>query len=156
MKWSLLLLTVMFFSVTVTASGIYCDRDGYRIISFTQAGDKDYSVGLVNKENHGAEDENYVWVKMHGKNITACSIFEEGFAMGAKSPVAKVSKIEATEVENTEFLKLAFKCFCKIDSELLNNCGISYTLYDNGIVKYADNYICFNGVVMRNNDNFIT
>ena len=156
MKKNIFLLFVMLFSVTAIASQIYCDRNqGYRIMSFTQPGEKEYSVGLVNKENHGSEDENYVWDKMYGKNITSCSIFEEGFAMGAIKPVTKVSKIDASEVENIEFLKLAFDCFCKIDRELLNNCGISYTLYDNGVVQYTDNYICFNGAVVRNNNNFI-
>jgi len=151
MKKNIFFLLVMFFCVTAMASDIYCYRDGYRIMSFTQPGEKDYSVGLVDKESSDHEDGSYVWDKMYGKNISSCSIFEVGFKMGAVTPVAKISKKDATEVENIAFLQQAFACFCKIDSNLLNGCGISYPTYSNGIISYFDREICINGYVSKDN-----
>ena len=153
MKTNILLLFVLLFSATAMTLEIYCaDRLGYRIMSFTQPGETEYSVGLVNKKKSGPEDADYVWSKMYGKNISSCSIFEEGFAIGAISPVLKVSKMEAVEVENIEFLKQAFACFCKIDRDLLNNCGISYPTYSNAVVTYSYRERCSNGVVVPDNN----
>ncbi|MCX6112304.1 MAG: hypothetical protein NTY22_03325 [Proteobacteria bacterium] len=162
MKKKIFLLFIMFFSITATAStiDISCGLNyGYGIRQFTIPGEKEPSLGLVNNSVLRLSDKNnYVWTSMHTKSIKTCSIFDEGFKMGAENPAVNIKDLHADEiVPDNLLLKEIFSCFCILNPELLNNCTmtVSYIISVFG-EKYAyDNeLICVDGSMKENKRKF--
>ena len=122
MKRNLFLLFVIFSSLSVIASAdIYPSISSfippkislYSIKEFTVTGDKEPSIGLV--------DKNYVWTKVLRKNILICSPTDEGFVMGGVRPIANLNSIPSYDVSYKKLLRAAFSCFCKINSGSLDD-----------------------------------
>ncbi|MCX6112306.1 MAG: Hint domain-containing protein [Proteobacteria bacterium] len=160
----ILLLSVMLFSVIsmASSSNISCDGRGYRVREFTQSGEKEPSIGLINGNAwffYVDKNQDYVWTKMHKKSIENCSIFDEGFAIGGKNPVANIEDIKADKITDGRFLGKIFDCFCKINRNLLNNCTmeISYEgIFDGFKGVYAATLTCVNGSIEENGSIYIS
>ncbi|MCX6112305.1 MAG: hypothetical protein NTY22_03330 [Proteobacteria bacterium] len=164
MRRNIFVLLFMLFSVTAMASqlDVNCGPFGYfyRLKEFTLPNEKEPSVGLMNSDNLFQKHKDYVWSKVYTKNIETCSVLDEGFAIGGKNPVANIENIESTpayEEFNGRFLKKIFKCFCKINPNVLNNCTM-YVSYDavncghqSNVCEnqsgYKGNFICSDGLV---------
>ena len=155
------LFFVTLFSIMAMASSddIDCKGGGYRVREFTLSNESDPSVGLVNSDGSiFYRNQDYVWTKMFKTSIETCSIFDKGFAIGGRDPVANIEKIESAPAYLTNdgrFARKIFDCFCQINRNLLDNCtsDIQYNETVNGERGYYKAELtCVNGHMKEEGD----
>ena len=153
MKKICLLLVILFSAVAMASyDDIDCKGRGYRVREFILSNELVPSVGLVNSDaSIFYRNQNYVWTKMPIRSIETCSIFDIGFAIGGRNPVADIEKIESVPAYlayDGRFAIKIFDCFCRINRNLLDNCTseIQYNDTVNGERGYYEAKLtCVNG-----------
>ena len=136
MQKNIFLLLFTLFSVTSVASqfDVNCGPFGYfyRLKQFTLPNETEPTIGLVNSDNLFQKNQDGVLSKVYTKNIETGSIYDKGLVVGGKNPIADIAAIPSSPVDeefNGRFLREIFKCFCKINPNVLNNCTM-YVSYD--------------------------